>query len=333
MMSACPRDPFDELIARCCSRRMAIAGLCGGLVARAVQDGWAALAKSKAGKGRTHGKQQRQKKRAGADKGVSPEIVGGSFVPIGKYPFQVALSDQRYGKKGFQRQFCGGSLIDAWHVLTAAHCVKGRTTSEPKNLRVVVGITQLNSREGETRRIAQITIHPEYNGKQIRNDAAVLRLDAPIDVTRYLAIRPANPGDARLEAPGTMLTVTGWGSIRQHVAGKKNRNKPPKYSHGLREVEVPVVADDECSRDFGRKHGGKFSAEAMICAGQDGLDACAGDSGGPLFAETAEGFVQVGIVSWGSGCAAPGQPGVYTRVSAVHDFIQNAIRDVPSSAS
>ena len=250
-------------------------------------------------------------------------------MPVGKYPFQVALSDQRYGRKGFKRQFCGGSLIDAWHVLTAAHCVKGRTETDPKNLKVVVGIAELNSHEGETRRIAKITIHPEYNGKRFRNDVAVLLLDAPVDVTKYLAIRPANHGDAPLEAPGTMLTVTGWGSIRQHVAGKK-RNKPPKYSHGLREVAVPVVADDECSRVYRRKHGGKYNAEAMICAGQTGRDSCSGDSGGPLFTETPEGFVQVGIVSWGSGCAAPGRPGIYTRVSAVDDFVRSAIGDVPA---
>jgi secreted trypsin-like serine protease len=62
----------------------------------------------------------------------------------------------------------------------------------------------------------------------------------------------------------------------------------------------------------------------MICAGQSGQDSCWGDSGGPLFAASQGGYIQVGIVSWGGGCAAPDRPGVYTRVSAIADFIQNA---------
>jgi secreted trypsin-like serine protease len=120
------------------------------------------------------------------------------------------------------------------------------------------------------------------------------------------------------------LTVTGWGSQRQHVAGKKNRNKPPKYSHVLREVQIPVVADDQCVSDYADKGGGQISPGVMMCAGQPGLDSCWGDSGGPLFAASQGGFIQVGIVSWGGGCAAPDRPGVYTRVSAISDFIQSA---------
>ena len=288
-----------------------------------------ALARGKATKSKSGGK-KRRRKNGEQDKGVTPEIVGGVSVPAGKYPFQVSIFDKRYGKKGFTRQFCGGSLIDAWHVLTAAHCVAHRDKTNPVNLRVVVGITSLNSQEGETRQVAKITVNPAFNGKSLRDDAAVLRLADPIDLAAYPPIRPANAGDEQLEAPGTALTVTGWGSIRKHVAGKRN-NKAPKYSHGLREVRVPVVADDVCIHDYGKKRGGKVSPDVMICAGQTGLDSCAGDSGGPLFAATADGYVQVGIVSWGSGCAAPERPGVYTRVSAVLDFIQRAIADTPPS--
>lgn len=337
-MATCREHPFDALAVRL-SRRHVVVGFGGSLVTGLLREQFSALARKNAGKGNPHGKadgKSRKKDRSqgnkqdkhgkGGDSSVSAEIVGGATVPANKYPFQVALLDKRNGKKGFKKQFCGGSLIDADHVLTAAHCVQGRATNRPKNLRVVVGATSLNSRQNVTRLIATITIHPDYNGKTMRNDAAILRLDAPVDLTDFPAIRPAVPSDEDLEAPGTMLTVTGWGSTRKHVAGKKKRNKPPKYSHGLREVQVPVVASDECNRDYGGPRDGGVNAEVMICAGQTGRDACWGDSGGPLFSDTPAGFIQVGIASWGIGCAAPERPGVYTRVSALADFIQQATR-------
>jgi hypothetical protein len=263
-------------------------------------------------------------KQDNAQNDVHADIVGGAGVPATKYPFQVALLDKRNGKKGFTKQFCGGSLIDAQHVLTAAHCVASRSETGPKNLRVLIGTTALNSKQGQTRHVATITVHPSYDGQSTVNDAAVLRLDAPVDTSQYPPITPAGPADKALELAGATATVTGWGSIHQHVAGKKNRNKPPKYSHTLREVQIPIVADDQCVNDYADKGGGHITPEVQICAGQSGLDSCWGDSGGPLFEATQSGYIQVGIVSWGGGCAAPDRPGVYTRVSAISDFIQSA---------
>ena len=57
--------------------------------------------------------------------------------------------------------------------------------------------------------------------------------------------------------------------------------------------------------------------ENMMCAGYDAgvLDACQGDSGGPMIwrGDQDSAFTQIGIVSWGQGCARKGYPGVYTR--------------------
>ena len=61
--------------------------------------------------------------RPGAPGAATPKIVGGTAVPDGKYKFQAALLAQSFGTNDFRRQYCGGSLITPFEVLTAAHCV------------------------------------------------------------------------------------------------------------------------------------------------------------------------------------------------------------------
>jgi secreted trypsin-like serine protease len=111
--------------------------------------------------------------------------------------------------------------------------------------------------------------------------------------------------------------VVGWGALRE--GGVLQRR--------LRAARVPFVSDDKC-RDAYKGAGYRFAADEMICAGnfrRGGVDSCQGDSGGPLVRRDRAGrWVQVGIVSWGHGCARPGFPGVYTQVSAFADAIAGA---------
>ncbi len=50
---------------------------------------------------------------------------------------------------------------------------------------------------------------------------------------------------------------------------------------------------------------------SMICAGATGIDACEGDSGGPMVAISGNHFELAGVSSWGFGCAV--HPGVYAN--------------------
>jgi secreted trypsin-like serine protease len=250
-----------------------------------------------------------------ADGGFQPQIVGGTPVPNGDYPFVASLGDVRYGATAYRRHFCGASLIDRNSVLTAAHCVKG-TPKRP--LRVVVGRTVLSSGQGQTRRVARIFVHPRFKGfTSLTYDAAVLTLNNPV---RGIApIKLAGAAQDPLERPGRLAKIAGWGNtVKQPPRGNNGGDYPDR----MRAARVPVVSDTRATKVYGRVYVGAL----MVAAGKGGKDACDGDSGGPMFAGLDGQRYQVGITSFGKGCAARGYPGVYTEVNAgsIRRFIVNA---------
>jgi secreted trypsin-like serine protease len=250
-----------------------------------------------------------------ADGGFQPQIVGGTLVPNGDYPFVASLGDVRFGATAYRRHFCGASLIDRNSVLTAAHCVKG-TPKRP--LRLVVGRTVLSSGQGQTRRVARIFVHPRFHGfTSLTYDAAVLTLNNPV---RGIApIKLAGPAQDPLERPGRLAQIAGWGNtVKQPPRGNNGSDYPDR----MRAARVPVVSDTRATKVYGRVYVGAL----MVAAGKGGKDACDGDSGGPMFAGLDGQRYQVGITSFGKGCAAGGYPGVYTEVNAgsIRRFIVNA---------
>ncbi|CAM5241479.1 Trypsin OS=Streptomyces antimycoticus OX=68175 GN=SSPO_072560 PE=4 SV=1 [Streptomyces antimycoticus] len=90
---------------------------------------------------------------------------------------------------------------------------------------------------------------------------------------------------------------------------------------------MPFVDDATCNSAYDELVPGE-----EICAGrmaQGGVDTCQGDSGGPMFRKDDSGqWIQVGIVSWGEGCARPGKPGVYTEVSTFAKDIKAAASEL-----
>ena len=227
----------------------------------------------------------------------APAVVGGSAAPAGAYPFMASLQDDT----GFA--FCGGSVVASTWVLTAAHCVPD---GDADGLFVVTGRDDLaNTGAGQRLRVAEVHVHPDYENST--HDAALLRLAAPTSST---PIRLATAADDALETPGTLVKVTGWGDTLPTM-GLFSTNR-------LQEADLEVVSDDDCgTTNFG------FDAPTGVCAAALLKDSCQGDSGGPLFATTGSGRVQIGIVSYGTSCALPEFPGVYSEVNntAIRNWI------------
>lgn len=170
---------------------------------------------------------------------------------------------------------------------------------------------RITSDEGQQRRAVDIQIHPRCDPESSRFDAAVITLVRPIEGIKPIHLE--TPGTDALERPGSRVLATGWGNtIAQEVGAGGGGTH---YPFRLREVSVPVLSATDCDTAYTIDGVHYADIKTMLCAGKTGEDTCQGDSGGPLFLKaTTGGYVQIGITSWGAGCAATGFPGVYARV-------------------
>lgn len=242
---------------------------------------------------------------------VEPQIVGGTEVDNGKYPFMAALYDRSEGPPSPDTLHCGGTLIDSDSILTAAHCFNSLYWG---NTGVTVGRTVLtDNNQGYVRGVSALYVHPMYEYSR-KYDVAVLKLDAAVPAG-IEPIRLADETQDRFEEPGRILTVTGWGNAEVYPVDQ------------MRKATVPVVSDDEAAAAWNGGGVRYFYPPLMVAAGNGNRDTCQGDSGGPLFGRNEAGrFIQVGITNFGRGCASETHPGVYAEVNepSIRSFILDA---------
>ncbi len=245
---------------------------------------------------------------------IAPQIVGGMVAQPGDWAWQVALVWAN-SSNAYTAEFCGGSLINEEWVLTAGHCVtdnNGNVVSAT-TMEVIVGRQTLSSNDGQRLGVAEIIVHPNYDTMTIDVDVALLHLKSPVILSNQVKpVQLAGEADEPLFAVGVPATVTGWGNLSP---------TEKDYPDALYQVTVPIVSNDTCNEAYG-----SGVTENMLCAGvvEGGKDACQGDSGGPLVVLNGQknGYLQVGIVSWGEGCAVAGYYGVYTRVAHFKQWVE-----------
>ncbi|WP_167509858.1 serine protease [Corallococcus terminator] len=277
---------------------------------------------------------------------VGQEIVGGVEARPNSHPWIVSLQNG-------VSHFCGGSLVrigareESNIVITAAHCVADGMPDW-----VVAGAHDLRRpTSGQVRvRVKRAVLHPNYNPDTTMNDIAVLQLQSPIPFGPSVQFGPSAAGEGGwcgqspqmrpnltpqlasgltigpvcLPAAGeqvpdnTQTTIAGWGLTRE--GGYDT-------SDILMQVGVPTVGSNQLARAYASQ-GIHIDPNAMLGAGysQGGKDSCQGDSGGPLVVKGARGYTLQGITSFGVGCARPGLPGVYARVSNYIPWINQQIK-------
>jgi hypothetical protein len=166
---------------------------------------------------------------------------------------------------------------------------------------------------GNRIKVQTVIKHPNYNSGNQENDIMLLKLIDPVTTIPGIELN----FDSSKPSPGADLITMGLGKTENGT-----------YSNVLRDVTVDAISHAVCSKTYKDNAGLNVNETVMLCAARSEKDSCYGDSGGPLIEVTNGEIKQVGIVSWGKGCADSRYPGVYTRISAYKGWLIDNIQGI-----
>ncbi|KAH8354544.1 hypothetical protein KR084_000909, partial [Drosophila pseudotakahashii] len=262
-------------------------------------------------------------------------VVGGKETGKREFPWMALIE---YTKPGnVKGHHCGGSLINNRYVLTAAHCVSAipsdwqltgvrlgewDASTNPDCTTGKNGQRDCNEPYVDCPVVERIP-HPQYpgNSRDQLNDIALLRLRDEVQYNDFISpvCLPTLVSQRNDIFLGRKVVVAGWGRTETNFT-----------SNIKLKAELDPVSTEICNQRYASQRR-TITTNQMCAGGEEGVDSCRGDSGGPLMLEDySNGYANyyiAGVVSYGpTPCGLKGWPGVYTRVAAYLDWIENNVR-------
>ncbi|XP_034113798.1 putative serine protease 42 [Drosophila albomicans] len=247
----------------------------------------------------------------GREKAItSPLIFHGAQVARGQLPWMVALFERVENGISF---FCGGTLISASTVLTAAHCFRFGSRDLPASRAAVsLGRNTLDLvSEGELRQVSTLIIHQEYTPDNFTDaDIALLRMSSPVSFGDFIKPICLWNENYRLQLEsGHVSYVAGWGADELGNANTRIAKM----------TDTDIVTESECIRGLKSPESTSRVTDRTICASnKQGAGPCSGDSGGGLMLQEHDVWLLRGVISAGQRLANRcdlTQPVIYTDLA------------------
>merc|ERR1712137_697534 len=183
----------------------------------------------------------------------APFCINCSDATLGQFPWQLSLQTTGH--------FCGGSILSATALSTAAHCRKS-------SYYAVAGT--IDNQFGQKIQTNTFIGHPQYNGSKIINDFAVGKVSTPFTLNSYAQPIPLVDPSSTRPADGHPLQTSGYG---HHQMGSNGR-PISQVSRYLKWTDMEYVSVQRCKSIW------------------------TGDSGGPLVIQEGGEWRLIGLTSW-----------------------------------
>ena len=262
------------------------------------------------------------------DIGVTPYIVNGSNASVTEFPSMASLFIDRIDYDGVYSTgpYCGATILDPTHILTAAHCIYGDENAQLFTVVVpqLQDTSQFPKGSIEKIRVSEVFYPSDYSNSLnvlLRNDVAILKLESALNVDSINDVVKLPTSEGYRSSLET-FTAVGHGDTRSGFDGTTLLQKSDLNYVDNATCATADFIDDAALTNKQICFNGNYSSSTGLFSGT-----CQGDSGGPVYWRDGVDYRQVGITSFGPGtCGGTSTiTSVFTEIYDYRNWIDSVI--------